>query len=62
MQKAALTVADVAQQGSMSKRQVYRLLKAGQLKARKSGHKTLILTSDFEAWLRALPVAELEAA
>lgn len=62
MHKAALTVCDVAREGSMSERQVYRLLKEGKLKARKSGRKTLILADDFKAWLSSLPVADLEAA
>lgn len=59
MQKAAFTVAEVAEQGSMSRRQVYRLLKAGKLKARKSERKTLILRQDFENWLNSLPYADL---
>ena len=62
MSTAALTIADVAREGRMSSRKVYRLLKSGELKARKSGHRTLILKEDFESWLRGLPVAELEAA
>jgi len=61
MDKSALTVSDVAREGSISKRQVYRLLKEGKLKARKSGRKTLILSQDFRAWLASLPVADLEA-
>jgi excisionase family DNA binding protein len=62
MSKAALTVCDVARESSMSERQVYRLLKEGKLKARKSGRKTLILAEDFRAWLASLPSADLEAA
>lgn len=62
MQKAAFTVREVAREGAMSERQVYRLLKDGKLKARKSGRKTLILSEDFRAWLDSLPLAELEAA
>lgn len=61
MQTAVLTVADVAHQARMSPRQVYRLLKAGKLRARKSGRKTLIPSDEFAAWLNSLPVADLEA-
>lgn len=62
MQKAAFTVREVAHQGAMSERQVYRLLKDGKLKARKQGRKTLILSEDFRAWLDTLPLARLEGA
>lgn len=61
MQKAALTINEVAHEGAMSTRQVYRLLKNGKLTARKSGRKTLILSEDFKIWLASLPVADLEA-
>lgn len=46
----------------MSRRKVYRLLKSGDLKARKNGRQTLILAEDFKTWLASLPSAELEAA
>ncbi|WP_374679332.1 helix-turn-helix domain-containing protein [Bosea sp. 47.2.35] len=46
----------------MSRRKVYRLLKSGELKARKNGRQTLILAEDFKAWVASLPSAELEAA
>ena len=62
MQKSALTVRDVAREGAMSERQVYRLLKDGRLKARKLGRKTLIMSEDFRALLDSLPAADLEAA
>ncbi|AMJ59393.1 hypothetical protein AXW83_02915 [Bosea sp. PAMC 26642] len=62
MEKAALTINDVALQGCMSPRKVYRLLKDGSLKARKNGRQTLILAEDFKAWLASLPSADLEAA
>lgn len=62
MQKAAYTITEVAEQSGHSRRDIYRKLKDGKLKARKSGRKTLILAEDFKAWLASLPAAELEAA
>lgn len=62
METAALTIAEVAREGRISRRQVYRELKQGKLIARKSGKRTLVLAADFKAWLASLPVAKLEAA
>lgn len=62
MEKAAYTIAEVAHQSGHSSRDIYRKLKEGKLKARKSGRKTLILAEDFKTWLASLPSAELEAA
>lgn len=34
---------------------IERLLRSGELPARKAGTRTIILREDVEAWLRALP-------
>ena len=62
MQKAAFTIREAAHEAAMSQRTIYRRLKAGELKARKSNRKTLILAEDLKTWLANLPIAELEAA
>jgi excisionase family DNA binding protein len=62
MQKAAFTIREAAHEAAMSPRTIYRRLKAGDLKARKSNRKTLILAEDLKNWLANLPVADLEAA
>lgn len=62
VEPVALTLDDVALQARMSRRKVYRLLKTGELKARKNGRQTLILAEDFKAWLASLPSADLEVA
>ena len=62
MTKAAYTLAETAHLTGHSVRTIYNKLQAGELKARKSGRKTLILADDLKAWLSNLPPAELAAA
>lgn len=61
MQQAAFTPEEAARYTGQSRRQVYRLLSSGALKARKHGRKTLILHEDIKAWLASLPDAALES-
>lgn len=37
----------------------YAEIKAGRLRARKAGRRTIVLAPDAEAWANALPVREL---
>ena len=53
----ALTIADFVQRYGVSRATTYNLLKSGALRAVKVGRRTLIRTSDAEAWLNALPEA-----
>lgn len=62
MLKAALSITEVADQSSSSKRTICRRIAEGKLKARKNGHRTVVLKEDFEAFLAALPASRQEAA
>ncbi len=55
---AAMTVPEFCQWARSGRTAVYREIKAGRLVLRKVGAKSLILTSDAEAWLRSLPTAK----
>ena len=54
---AALTVTEFLAWASIGRTKFYQEVKAGRLKIRKIGRKTLILRADAEAWLNALPEA-----
>lgn len=53
--KRAYTVAQFCQEFSVSKSSFYRMIKDGELKTKKRGHRTLIRAEDAEAWLDSLP-------
>jgi hypothetical protein len=53
----AMTVDQFCQWASIGKTKAYAEAKSGRLSLRKLGTKTIILRSDAEAWLRALPTA-----
>jgi len=44
----------------LSKAGIYRLLRAGKLRCRKAGHRTLILASELERYLNELPEGTAE--
>jgi hypothetical protein len=58
----AMTVEEFCRWGCVGKTKAYAEAKAGRLQLRKIGTKTVILRSDAEAWLRALPAASSAAA
>lgn len=51
----AYSVKSAAQAAGSSRSEIYRLLAAGRLKAKKSGRKTLIPTGELHRWLNDLP-------
>jgi len=57
IQSAAFTVDEFIKWSRIGRTKVYQLINDGNLKSRKVGRKTLILRSDAEAWLNALPEA-----
>ena len=52
--KAAYTVREFCEKYSISPAHTYRLFKAGEISARKTGRRTLITHEEAERWLRSL--------
>jgi excisionase family DNA binding protein len=57
---AAYSIPEVMAKVGVGRDKLYGLIREGRLPARKLGRKTLILATDLEAFLKALP--RLEAA
>lgn len=55
-QPSANTVAEVLRRVGISRTKLYHELNTGRLKARKIGSKTVVLETDLQAYLEALPV------
>jgi hypothetical protein len=53
----AMTIPDFCRWACIGKTKAYAEVKAGRLSVRKIGSKTVVLRSDAEAWLHALPTA-----
>jgi hypothetical protein len=53
----ALSIAQVVRCSGLSRTLVYQEMRAGRLLARKCGRRTVILQTDLEAFLSALPAA-----
>lgn len=60
--KHALSPNDVCRRYGIGKTQFYALVKAGQIKSRKLGRRTLVAAADAQAWFDSLPVSQREAA
>ncbi len=52
---AAMTIKEFSAWARLGRTSIYKQAKAGRLKLRKIGDKTVILRADAEAWLRSLP-------
>lgn len=61
-ERIAYTVEEWCRLTSQSRSAAYEAMKAGTLRARKCGRRTLILKSDGEAYLAGLPQYEPQAA
>lgn len=58
----ALSIEDAAESAGIGRTTLYALIKAGELKARKVGRRTIILPADLDAFLNALaPSSEQHA-
>lgn len=53
----AMSIDEFCRWACIGKTKAYAEAKSGRLQLRKIGAKTVILRSDAEAWLRALPAA-----
>jgi hypothetical protein len=53
----AMTVSEFCRWACLGRTKMYAEVKAGRIKLRKIGAKTVILRSDAEAWLHSLPIA-----
>lgn len=53
----AHTLEDVAQHLTISVRHLRRLIRTGQLKARRIGSRVIVLNDDLQSYLRSLPSA-----
>lgn len=51
----AVNIEEAARLTGMSKRSLYNMAKAGHLKMKKWGHRTLILRSEIDRFLNNLP-------
>jgi hypothetical protein len=54
----AVSVRDACSASACSRAVLYREARAGRVKLRKRGRRTVVLVEDLELWLRALPVLE----
>lgn len=58
LSKRALSLSEFCSSYGIGRTRAYEELKAGRLRARKSGRRTIILQSDAENWLRELPTIQ----
>ena len=54
----AVSVEEAALISGLGRTSIYGAVKSGALKARKAGRRTIVLKSDLQAWLAALPTIE----
>lgn len=57
MNKISVTVAEAAEISGISRSGLYNLFKAGEIKPKKAGKRTLIMVDDLKRYLENLPVA-----
>jgi excisionase family DNA binding protein len=56
----AFTIRQAITTAGVRKTSLYAAIRRGELSARKSGRRTLILRDDLHAWLERLPTLELK--
>ena len=55
MEKLAYTIDEAVEVGAGGRTKIYEAIKAGELKARKRGKRTVILATDLAQYLESLP-------
>jgi excisionase family DNA binding protein len=55
MEKIALTIIEACQVAGISRTSLYAAIGRGELAARKSGRRTLVLVDDLKEWISSLP-------
>jgi excisionase family DNA binding protein len=55
--KIAHSIDGACEAADVGRTSIYEAIRAGDLKARKLGRRTIILDEDLRAWLAALPLA-----
>jgi hypothetical protein len=60
-QPYAFKAADIARQGIVGLSKLYELIASGEIPARKFGGSTIILASDWQAYLDSLPLVQPKA-
>jgi hypothetical protein len=60
-QPLTVTLHDAVRLSGLSRSEIYRRLSAGDIQARKSGSRTLIVWDSLKAYIEALPTAEFHA-
>ncbi len=58
----ALTVADVTRRTGIGRTSIFEAIRAGRLRARKAGARTLVMADDLKAFLDSLPDARARKA
>lgn len=56
MNKIAVTIPEAVEISGIGRTNLYKLFKAGAIKPRKVGKRTLILVEELDAYLKSLPV------
>jgi hypothetical protein len=54
--QAAFSIDDIIRTTGVKRTRLYEEIKAGRLKVRKCGSRTLVLASELQKWLESLPV------
>lgn len=57
IEKPAYSINELAAAGPPGRSTIFKAIKDGELIARKAGRRTIILKSDYEAYLAGLPKA-----
>ena len=56
--RTAFSIAEVMAQSGLGRDSIYKSIREGRLKAKKFGRRTIVLASDLQAFLEALPVMD----
>ncbi|WP_027167297.1 hypothetical protein [Mesorhizobium sp. WSM3224] len=56
--KLGLTIDEAVARSGLGRTKIFENIKLGKLTARKAGRRTIILSDDLSAFLKALPVRE----